>query len=96
MSRDCTALEGSGDGLQIKAEIESRSAEDVNPPPSEAQQYMRSKMTLEGYKHLLAVGVCARPPDDPPLSWRAALPSHASAVLHDPCMHGGAHGLPLS
>ncbi len=41
---------------QVKAEIERRAAEDVDPEPSEAQQYMRSQISLEGYKHLLAVG----------------------------------------
>ena len=41
---------------QVKAEVERRAAEDVDPEPSEAQQYMRTEMSLAGYKHLLAVG----------------------------------------
>lgn len=45
-----------GPSLQLCEAVRSRAAVDVAPPPGPAALFMRDEMSLEGYKHLLAVG----------------------------------------
>jgi hypothetical protein len=39
----------------IKQALKQRAQADLNPPLSENQQYIRQDMTLEGYRHLIAI-----------------------------------------
>lgn len=41
---------------EIKEQLRSRAAHDVNPPRGDHANYIADQMGLEGYKHLLAVG----------------------------------------
>ena len=52
--------------LQLRDALEQQSSHDVDPPLSPAAQYMQEEMSLEGYRHLLAVGVCTRCMSDSP------------------------------
>lgn len=43
--------------MQIQDAVRTRAAHDVDPPQlSDVAKYMRKDMSLEGYRHLLAVG----------------------------------------
>lgn len=42
--------------MQLCEAVRSRAAVDVAPPPGPAALFMRDQMSLEGYRHLLAVG----------------------------------------
>ena len=43
------------DDVQIKDTIRQLAAEDVDPPVSEPARYLRSDLTRNGYRHLLAI-----------------------------------------
>ena len=43
--------------LQIKERLQEGYKVDVDPPLSDSARYMREDMSLQGYRHLLAVGV---------------------------------------
>lgn len=40
---------------QVKEELRARAAQDVDPAPGPEALYMRQAMSLEGYRHLLAI-----------------------------------------
>lgn len=42
--------------LQIKERLREAYKADVDPPLSDAARYMQQNMSLQGYRHLLAVG----------------------------------------
>ncbi|EFJ44247.1 hypothetical protein VOLCADRAFT_65021, partial [Volvox carteri f. nagariensis] len=43
-------------GAEVKEEIRTRAARDVDPPSSPAAEFIAADMSLAGYRHLLAVG----------------------------------------
>ena len=40
---------------EVKAELRARAAQDVSPEPGPEALFMRQEMSLQGYRHLLAI-----------------------------------------
>ena len=45
--------------LQVKEALEQQYNQDKRPPLSEAAAYIQNNMTLDGYRHLIALGELA-------------------------------------